>query len=91
MESLTLTTPIAISTVTISRLLLDWTGASIWIVLITSDGKRLEYNYSGATATTLMTALNTGNFSVTSLHHAIINRLITDHPELAGIISGTPE
>jgi hypothetical protein len=90
MEALTLATPIASSVLTVARLILDWEGAAIYIVL-TASGRRFEYSYSGQTATTLMTNLNKANLSTKSLHKRIIEQLVADFPELAGSISGTPD
>lgn len=91
METLTLTTPLTSSAVVVERLILDWTGAAIYVVLRAPDGRRLEYSYLGASATALMTALNKANLSVKSLHRRIVEQLQADHPELAGIISGVPD
>lgn len=90
MEQLDLTTSITASSLKVSRLILDWGGQAIYIVLLTLDNRRFEYNYSGATATALMTSLNKANLTVKSLHRRIIEQLMIDHAELAGIISGTP-
>lgn len=91
METLTLTTPLSTASVIVARLILDWEGAAIYIVLRAPDGRRLEYNYSGATATALMVGLNKANLSVKSLHKRIIEQIVADHAELAGVISGSPD
>ena len=90
METLNLTTPISTSSVTVARLILDWAGAAIYIVLV-SNGKRFEYSYTGATATTLMVGLNKANLTIKSLHKRIIEQLVADHAELAGTITGSPD
>lgn len=93
MELITLTTPVttpAITTWRVASLLLDWDGARIAITLRGSGGERLTHDYSGATATTLMNALNTANLSTTSLHKRVIQRLVTDGM-LTGTISGSPD
>jgi hypothetical protein len=91
METLTLTTPISSPSVVVARLILDWAGAAIYVVLVAPNGHRLEYSYAGATATNLMIGLNKANLSVKSLHKRIIEQLVADHPELAGVISGAPD
>ncbi|MCR4301784.1 MAG: hypothetical protein NUV51_09255 [Sulfuricaulis sp.] len=87
METLTLTTPIAASSLIVSRLILDWDGVAIYVVLRAPDGRRFEYTYGGAEATTLMQVLNKANLSVKSLHRRVVEKLMADHPELAGAIS----
>lgn len=91
METLTLTTPIAAPSLVVSRLILDWDGAAIYIVLRAPDGRRFEYSYGGATATTFMQLLNKANLSTKSLHRRIIERVVLDYPELAGVISGVAD
>lgn len=89
-ETLTLTTPITSTVFAVARLILDWEGAAIYIVL-NANGRRFEYSYTGATATALMTALNKANLSTKSLHRRIIEQLVSDFPELGGTISGAPD
>lgn len=91
METLTLNAPIATASVRVARLTLDWDAAGIWIVLRAPDNREVIYTYSGATATTLMKALNTANLSLKSLHRRIIEKLTADFPELAGAVAGAPD
>jgi hypothetical protein len=91
-EILTLTAPVVTTRTTyrLSLIILDWDGAFISIRLVGSDGGDLVRTYSGAAATAKMTALNTANFTVTSLQKKVFQMLLVDFPELAGVISGTP-
>ena len=56
-----------------------------------NTGKISSFTYNGAVAVTLLTQLNRGNFSVTSMQKAIINRLVADGFLPAGSVSGTPQ
>lgn len=94
MEQIDLTTPIAypapVSTVTawkVDQLFLHWTNPRIRIGLLGPAGERLEVNYFGPTATTLMTTLNKANLSTKSLHKRILEYLVTDG-KIAGTITG---
>lgn len=91
-EVLTLTTPVVQTRTTYrpSGMNLDWDAAYILVRLMGSDGVEITRSYSGAAATVRLNQLNTGNFSVTSLHKKMIQILQADFPELAGSISGTP-
>lgn len=66
-----------------------WSSAIIKIGLLGANGERRTETYTGAIATTLMSALNTTNLSVKSLHRRILERLLADG-KLTGTISGTP-
>lgn len=92
-EKVTLTVPVTRPSVTdyiIGSLHLDWSGSRIDVTLLGSDGSTTTASYTGATALTLMSALNTANLSVTSLHKRVVQRLQTDGLLGAGSISGTP-
>ena len=90
-ELITLTSPLpALSTYTVVELNLNWDAASIQIGLKGTNGERTHYSYSGATATTLMVALNKANLSIKSLQRRVIEQLVTDG-KLAGTISGSPD
>lgn len=88
METVTLTVPIAASSLRVSRLILDWDVAVIEVLLYAQNGRRFEYLYTGATATAFMVALNKANLSTKSLHRRIIERLMLDYLDLAGAITG---
>ena len=93
MEILTLTSPIvppSITTWRVSYLALNWDGESITVGLRGSNGETKNHSYSGATAISLMTALNKANLSTISLHRRIINQLVTDGVIL-GTVSGSPD
>ena len=92
-EQLDLATPVTTPDLTawqVSRLDLDWTGARIVITLRGPNREQKRHDYSGAAATTLMTALNKANLTTNSLHKRILNRLVADGV-IAGTISGVPD
>lgn len=95
MESLTLATPEVIPQITngsyrVGRIDLDWDQATITIVLVGANGERRSFDYTGATATTLMVGLNKANLSIQSLQARVLARLVADG-KLAGVVSGTPD
>ena len=75
----------------IDLLTLDWAGARIRVELrcVTTE-KRRAFDYTGATATNLMRALNTADLTTNSLHKRVLNRLIADG-KLAGSVTGSPD
>ena len=92
-ETLVLTTPITAPSITeysVASLTLNWEGQRIDIVLVEPGGQRYTKSYTGATATTLMVALNKLDLSVKSLQRRILERLAADG-FLPGTISGTPK
>jgi len=93
-EQIDLTTPItkpAISSYRVVRLELDWDATRIEIHLkFTLTGERVIFGYSGKEALNLMKAMNTKNFSTTSMQKTILQKLITDG-KISGIISGSPD
>lgn len=92
-ELVTLTTP-PVAAVSVDYrvvyLELDWEARRIVVKLLGSDGSRVGHNYLGATALTMMRALNTANLTTKSLHRRIIERLIADGV-ITGPISGVPD
>ena len=93
MEQLDLTTPIVPPATTyyqVVRLVLDWYGQYIEIGLRGPNGELQTHGYSGGTAKTLMTQLNTLDLSTTSLQKRILNRLIADGVVI-GTVSGAPD
>lgn len=93
MEQLDLTTPETkppVTTYRVVSLFLDWDGARIQITLIGSDGVGKLAEYTGPTATSLMSGLNTANLSIKSLHRRVMERLQTDGKLGAGTYSGAP-
>ena len=93
-ELLTLATPIVPPTRTtykVTLLVLDWLARVIQIRLRGSDGVEVHVEYSGDTATALMTTLNSANLSVKSLQRRILEKLAADGKLPAGTVSGTPE
>lgn len=92
-ETLTLTAPIVPPTRTtyaIKRLVLDVSAAVIQAYLGGSDGVEVLVEWSGAQATTLLTALNSANLSVKSLQRRVLEQAVTDGKLTAGTVSGTP-
>lgn len=92
-ELITLSVPITTPSITdyrVVQLTLDWTNPAIVIGLRGGNGESQSFQYTGATATTLMQQLNVANLSVKSLHRRIIERLVADG-KLAGAISGSPD
>ena len=93
-EQINLTTPItkpAISSYKVVRLELDWDATRIEIHLkFTPSGERVIFGYSGTEALNLMKAMNTKNFSTTSMQKTILQKLIADG-KLVGTISGSPD
>ena len=90
-EQLDLAAPINISAYRVIGLNLDWEGATIVIHLrAVTTGKSSTFIYTGATATSLMTALNKANLSTNSLQKRILEKLVTDG-KLTGTVSGSPD
>lgn len=92
-ETLTLTTPVTQTRTTyqLVGLNFDWPAAYIEARLLGSDGVEIKRTYSGASATTKMSAMNTFNFAAgVSMQKKAIQLLQADFPELAGVISGVP-
>jgi hypothetical protein len=91
-ERATLTTPKVLTTTVyrLSTLVLDWDSPSVVITLksttVADDTK--VCSYTGATATTMMIALNKANLTTRSLNQRIFDRLITDAC-LVGTVTGT--
>lgn len=95
METLTLTTPEVVPQITtsdykIASLLLDVEGSTIVVHLRGTNGERKEFRYEGATAKTLLTALNKADLSVKSLQRRILERLLADS-KLTGAVTGLPD
>ncbi len=94
MEQIDLTIPIVKTNITywkVSRLELDWGRATIEIHLIFNPtGEKFITGYTGTEATNLMVIMNKKNFSTTSMHKTLLQKLITDG-KLIGSISGSPD
>ncbi len=88
MEKLTLTTPV--DSYEITFLSMDWTNAHMVIGYKNELGQIHQLLVTGAPATTLMTAWNKADFSVTSIHKTCLEKLDADGV-LVGTISGTPD
>lgn len=92
-EQVNLTTPVTRPSTTLYRVTyvaFDFANSRISIELTDDVGNKLGATYEGATATTLMLALNKTDLSVQSLQRRILARLIADG-KLAGTISGSPQ
>lgn len=74
----------------VARLDLNWNQASITIDLVGPNNERKSHQYIGATATTLMVALNKANLTSNSLQKRVLDRLVSDGV-LAGTVSGSPD
>lgn len=93
-EILNLNTPIippARVSYTFARLTLDLEAQVIQAVVRGSDGVEVRGEWTGATAVSLMTALNTANLSVTSLVKLVFQQLVTAGKLPAGTVSGVPQ
>jgi hypothetical protein len=92
-EIITLTVPIVPPSLTnyrVNSLAFDWDAASITVGLKGPNGESRFHSYNGATATTLMNAVNKANHSTTSIQRQVINRLVSDGI-LSGSVSGSPD
>lgn len=92
-EQLDLTVPIvppSRTTYTVQGLNLNWMQAVIQATLLGSDGVLVVIGWEGATATTLMTALNKANLATTSLQKRVLQQAVTDGKLTAGTVSGAP-
>lgn len=94
-EQVTLTTPEVIPAISttfyrVVTLNLDWRGQRILIVLQGENGELKGFDYEGADAITMMTALNKANLSVQSLQRRVLNRLIMDG-HITGAVAGSPD
>lgn len=78
------TTVLKISRFTFDR---DW---KVIEVVVANGVIKKSFAYTGATATTLMTALNKANCSITSMEKRILNQLIADG-YISGTVSGNPD
>jgi hypothetical protein len=92
-ERITLTTPKPLPPqvvgYTVSSLHLNWEPTpQIVIRLKGEDGTYTDQVYEGATATTLMIALNKANLSTRSLTQRIFDRLIADG-RIVGTVAGS--
>ena len=93
-EQLDLTTPVTkptLATYTLASLHLDWLAARVSVTVVGSDGQGIVVEYTGPTATAMMTALNTANLSVKSLYRRVLEKLVLDGKLPGGTVSGTPQ
>ena len=93
-EVLNLSTPIAPPTrvsYTFARLILDLEAQVIHAVVRGSDGVEVHGEWTGATAVSLMTALNTADLRATSLVKLVFQQLVAAGKLPAGTVSGTPQ
>lgn len=101
MEQLDLTSPVSyatrveqavqVSTYRVASISFDWDAALIVIRVRDERATIVTATYEGATATTLMQALNKVDLSALSLHKRILNRLVTDGKLPAGTVTGVPD
>ena len=93
-EQITLTTPQQPPSTTfysLESLFLDVANMRVSVNLLGQNGERVSRIYdsfSTPTGAQVLHAINTGNFSVTSLVKTLYNRLITDNV-IAGTVTGT--
>lgn len=92
-ERLTLTSPLPqpaqVTGYTISKLCLTVEPTpQVQAVLRATDGVQHDEVYEGATATTMILALNKANLSTRSLNQRIFDRLIADG-RIAGTVTGS--
>lgn len=83
------TTP-AITTYAVTYLCLDWSNARITVEFTGTNGEKKAHSWEGATATTLMVALNKANLTANSLQRRVLAKVTADGV-LAGTVSGTPD
>jgi hypothetical protein len=74
----------------VSRLLLDWDTHAIFITLGGTNGEVKTCQYLGATADTLMIALNKANLTSRSLNQRIFDRIIADGCIAATVTGSVP-
>ena len=91
MEALTLTTPQSVTDYRVSILKLNWDEAKIHVVVKDTQGDTVTAGYTGATATSLMIALNKANLTTNSLQKRILEQLVTDGKLPAGTVTGDPD
>lgn len=94
METLNLTAPVSqpsVTTYTVERIFINRTPASIAITMKDSNGVTTTITYNVAAGASLLTTLNTSNFSVNSLQKQTLNKLKADGFLPAGTVSGTPD
>jgi hypothetical protein len=99
MEQLDLTAPTVASVLNykVTKLHIETTPAYIEIETMDNLGNKVTNSYTstpsptGATAASLLSTLNRGNFSVNSLQKQIINKLVADGYLPAGTVSGVPQ
>lgn len=87
-------TPVAQPSVTsykVAQLNIGTEPPCIDVTVRDNTGGTKTVTYNGDMATTMLGQLNRGNFSVTSLQRAIINRLVADGHLPAGTVSGSAQ
>ncbi len=92
-EQLDLSTPIvppSRTAYTLARVVLDFEAQVIQAIVRGSDGVEIRGEWTGATAVTLMTALNTANLSTTSLVKRVLQKMVIDGKLPTGSVSGSP-
>lgn len=92
MEQLDLGVPVVTTrnALSVQSLDLNWAGQSITARLLGSDGQSIVCVWNGAVAVSLMTALNSANLSVKSLHRRVLEQSVTDGKVPTGSVSGVP-
>ena len=103
MEQLELTDPVVVpeqvtSTYKVMSLHLNWEGVAspgatpglVDVVLKDNLEGRVAHRYEGQEAIDMMKWMNTANFSVTSMHKRILQKLTNDGV-LVGTVTGTPD
>lgn len=91
MESLALTSPQSqpdVASYTVERLNITRNPPVVDVTVADNTGKTSTFTYTGAA---ILTQLNTGNFSTTSLQKTILNKLKNDGFLPTGTVSGTPD
>lgn len=65
------------------------------LVVVGTNGERIEFRREGAPATALMSTINTSNNTITSLHKRVMQWALTQSEAsatgLAGTVTGTPD
>ncbi len=96
-ERIVLTTPVVTQTTldgwTLAELLLRRAPSPLIVVRVVGpNGEQQSVSYDGATAQTLLVALNKANLSTRSLTSRVFDRLVADYPQLfTGTVDATPD
>ena len=99
-EILTFTIPVTQASIRMDRVILDFNSQTITILWLGINGEQGHADYTTpaktkdaktlVTGAALLTQINSGNFTASSLVKWCWNRLMADGYVTAGVVSGTP-